>query len=198
MNDECELPETSTSPCRKARLNWRAAGIAEHVIEELFTSQHLENVPHHVTRGLRPADRHRRPSAGLLDVVQRLETVLPAVDDTVLDGGDADGVHLVEVEPCPFVADDLPVPHAPTDLLHHRAVARRLAVEIVRCQKASRTRHVLHDQRRIPGNMFLDVARDQPRVGVITASRRRGNDHPELFPLVEIVCRPCRSRSDHE
>src|SRR5262249_56416084 len=74
-----------------------------------------------------------------------------------------------------------------------RAIARRLFGEIVRRANAAGAGHHLHGHRRIAGDVAADVAADQSRVEIDTASRRAG--HIDCHRAVDDVLRLPRLRA---
>ena len=59
-------------------------------------------------------------------------------------------------------------------------------VEIARSAQAAGAGHVLNDDVRIAWNMFLQMARDEPRIDIDAAAGRRARDHRDILALVEI------------
>src|SRR5262249_18709572 len=51
-----------------------------------------------------------------------------------------------------------------------RSILRRKLVEIIGRLEAARARHVLRDDRRLPGNMLAEMARDQTPVEIVAAA----------------------------
>src|SRR5262249_21237307 len=65
------------------------------------------------------------------------------------------------------------------------AVLGREVVEIIDRAQAAGARHVLHDHARIAGNEPAEMARQEPRIGVVTAARPIADDQIDLLAPVE-------------
>jgi hypothetical protein len=59
---------------------------------------------------------------------------------------------------------------------------------VVGLDDASGAGHILHDDVGITRDMLADMATNGPSVGVEAASRAKGHDHANSFPLIELVC----------
>ncbi len=62
-------------------------------------------------------------------------------------------------------------------------------VKIIRRDHTAGARHVLHDHRRVAGNMFADILCHQARPLIVAAARRRTDNHFEGFALIDIRLR---------
>ena len=62
-------------------------------------------------------------------------------------------------------------------------------VEIINRLEAAGAEHVLHDERRIAGNVTAEVAHQQARVEVVGRAGPRKHDHRDLAALVELLRR---------
>ena len=72
---------------------------------------------------------------------------------------------------------------------HDGAVLGRDPVDIFFDLEPAGAGHVLHDDRRLAGNMVGEMANQQPRIDVVGRARARKDDHAELAALVELLRR---------
>src|ERR1043166_7557183 len=82
--------------------------------------------------------------------------------------------------------------------LHRGAVSRRDVVEIAGRHRAGRARHVLHHERRIARDKAAEVARDEPRIGVVAAADRGADQHRDALAFVELFHGLRRGGQGHE
>jgi len=71
------------------------------------------------------------------------------------------------------------------DRAKRQAVGLSDAVNVVRADDVTGTRHVLHDDRRIAGNMLANMTRRKPRPKIVAAARGRRHDDGDGFAFIE-------------
>ena len=67
----------------------------------------------------------------------------------------------------------------------HGAVLRRRRVDGIGSAHAARARHVLHSDRRLPGNMVGEMARQEARVNIVAAADAVAAHDGDAFAFVE-------------
>ena len=98
----------------------------------------------------------------------------------------AEEVELAEIEPDRRRIPVLDQQHAALDERDGGAVLGRDVEHVVGGGEAAGRRHVLHDDGGIAGDVPADMARHQPRLGVVAAARRRADDQRDLLAGVEL------------
>src|SRR5215510_2907510 len=65
--------------------------------------------------------------------------------------------------------------------------------------QTGRSGHILHNDARIPGNVFSHLTPDGPRIGVEPASGTEADDNPDGLSLVEGLrgIDPCSAQDSH-
>jgi hypothetical protein len=56
--------------------------------------------------------------------------------------------------------------------------------------------HVLHYGRGVSGNVFADVGRNSPGIGIVTSPGRRGYDYKNGLALVKLFTHSCTRSTD--
>ena len=79
-----------------------------------------------------------------------------------------------------------------------QSVGRSAVVNVIGGDEISGTGHVLNDGAGISGNVFSDVARRYPGIGVETSAGRRADDNNESLSVVEFlaISRDAKERTD--
>ena len=88
--------------------------------------------------------------------------------------------------------------HVARERADRGAVLRRDVVEIVDRAQAAGTRHILHDHGWMSGNKLAEVARKQPRMDIVAATRAIADDQVYLPALVEVGERIRMRRDDRQ
>lgn len=77
-----------------------------------------------------------------------------------------------------------------------QAIRRRSIVDVIRRDQAARPGHVFNTNGRIAGNMFHNMARDRPRVGIEPAAGREADDDTDGFACKKPILSDARKSEE--
>ena len=95
----------------------------------------------------------------------------------------AEPAKFLAVKDYTFIADDITEDHRAGEMADGQTIARRSIVQMIGGDELPGAWHVLHDNARIAGQMFADVARHHAAVGIESPRRQRCRRAPRRFSL---------------
>src|SRR6185295_17385444 len=101
----------------------------------------------------------------------------------------AEPAKFLAVKDYTFIADDITEDHGAGEMADGQTIARRSIVQMIGGDELPGAWHVLHDNARIAGQMFADVARQHAAVGIESPAGSGADEHHDGFASEEFLGR---------
>src|ERR671925_1928470 len=102
-------------------------------------------------------------------------------------GGSADPPQLAAVEPYGFIAERLTEDVGAIPNPYKQAVRLGAAVRVVRCNEAPGAGHIFNNDCRVAGNMFANVASDDPSRKIVASAGGEPHHKADRLTLIKLI-----------